>query len=230
MRQLLLSFLLMLLISFAQAQAKSNLTISTTGNTYLKINFNLKAYSLQDRSTTFQSLEPGNYPIIIYQLQYKNSIREYIKVYEGPIKLNAGKHLEMTVLRFGKTSWDEGDIEPDNWQTAINNPTPIGVETTSNVDSRIITPEKYALVFNALKNEYNESKKTDLAKAIFKNNMFSLNQVKEMSKQFYNDALKINFLKYSYDFCVDKDVYFSLSDQFYNLIIKKDFMDFLAGK
>ncbi len=185
---------------------------------------------MQDRSTTFQSLEPGTYPIIIYQLQFKNSIREYVKVYEGPIKLNAGKHLEMTVSRFGKTSWDEGDIEPDNWQTAINNPNPDKSVTTTNSDSRIITPEKYALVYNALKNEYNESKKTDLAKAIFKTNMFSLNQLKEMSKQYYNESNKLYFLKYAYDFCVDKDIYFSLADQFYSSINKKDLMDFLAGK
>lgn len=221
MKQLIWSLFLMLLISCTQAQTKSNLTISTTGNTNLKINFNLKAYSLLDRSTTFQSLEPGSYPIIIYQLQVRNAIREYVKVYDGTVKLFAGKHTEITVLRFGKTSWDEGDIAADDWQTAINNPRPDGVGTMSNSDSRVITPEKYMLVYNALKNEYNESKKTELAKAIFKSNMFSLNQVKEMSKQFYNETNKLDFLKYTYDFCVDKDIYFSLADQFYNTATKK---------
>ncbi|MBK8300355.1 MAG: hypothetical protein IPK90_07875 [Chitinophagaceae bacterium] len=79
--KIILSCDLLVTTLFCLAQIKGNVTISTTGTNNLKIKFGGKQYSLQDRSVTFQSLEPGNYSLIIYQLQQKPLAAQHTQKY-----------------------------------------------------------------------------------------------------------------------------------------------------
>lgn len=113
MKKIILSCGLLVTTLFCLAQIKGNVTISTTGTNNLKIKFGGKQYSLQDRSVTFQSLEPGNYSLIIYQLQQKTTGgTAYTEVFNNNITVNAKKHLEVSVLRFGKIAWMKALLNP----------------------------------------------------------------------------------------------------------------------
>jgi len=229
------SVLLFCFVSVAlilSAQTTSNLTISTTGTSNLKITFNGRNYSLPDRSTTFQSLNPGTYPLIIYQWQLKSAVGQYEKVYDGTVRLTAGKHLEMLVMRYGKTSWDEGEITKDDWSNNYIIPQPAGNTGNSSSENSngAMSASQFSLLKKTMENEYNEEKKLELAKVIFKNNLFTLAQIKDLCAGFYNEDRKLNFVKFSYDYCVEKSVFFSLSDLFYSTARKKELIDFLATK
>lgn len=215
----------------AIAQSKSNLTISTTGTSNLKITFKGANYSLQDRSATFQSLTPGSYPLVIYQWQVKNGSGQYQKVYDGTVRLTEGRHLEMLVMRFGKTSWDEADITPDDWNAYYTNPQAVLDDAYNNTNSELaVSSTQFALIKKALNDEYNETERLNLVKVVFKNNLFSVAQIKELCKTFYNEDRALLFAKYAYDFCIEKGIYFSIADLFYSSTRKKDFIDFLSNK
>ncbi len=226
------------LLLFAQ-QPKSNLTISSTSNNNIRITLNGYKYTLQDRSTTFQALQPGNYPLVIFQ--WKNSWRgggQYEKVYDANIRLTAGKHLEMTVMRFGKTSWDESNIEPDSWNEHYNNPpvsegngNPVGNNYNNNNNYREpVDATRFAAIKKAISNEFFDDDKIRMAKVTMKDNYFSTAQIKELVNQVSNDEKKLQLAKYAYDFCTDKGMYFTIAETMFFSNNKKALLDFIAGK
>jgi Domain of unknown function (DUF4476) len=231
------SFLSMLLLA---QQPKSNLTISSTSNNNIRITLNGYKYTLQDRSTTFQALQPGNYPLVIYQ--WKNSWRgggQYEKVYDANIRLNAGKHLEITVMRFGKTSWDEGNIEADNWADRTNNPYPDDDNRNRDRDrdNRNTEPtiyktdgSQFALIKKAVSNESFDDDKLRMAKVSMKEASLSTSQIKELLNLFYSDDKKLDLAKFAYDKCWEKNVYFTLAESLSFSSNKKALIDFIAGK
>jgi len=230
---LLFTFFLALSASLL-AQGRSNLTISTTGNSNLKIIYAGKKYGLQDRSQTFQNQTPGTYTLVIYQWQNKLAGGEYIKVYDGSVRLANQKHLEMIVMRFGKTAWDESDISGDEWNENYTNPRPHNDQGSGNNNNnngnnqQAANATQYGEVKKALANEYNEEEKLNLAKVVLKNKWFYSAQIRELAQTFYNEERKLRFLKMAYDFCWDKGNYFTLADLFYNSGYKKDFITYLG--
>jgi len=229
---LLICFFGINLSGYLLGQDKSNLTISTTGSSNLKIIYAGKKYSLQDRSQTFQGQNPGTYSLVIYQWQTKQAGGEYIKVYDGSIRLTAKKHLEFTVLRFGKTAWDESDIAGDTWNENYTNPGPVteSGDNHYNNNQQGVTATQFANVKKALGNEYNEEERLNLVKVVFKNNLFSSEQIKELAKNFYNEEKRLRFTKYAYDFCWDKGNYFTLAEIFYNSGYRKDFIEYIGNR
>jgi len=232
---LLLSCIIFLAIS-SVAQDRSNFTLSTTGNSNLKIIYAGKKYSLQDRSQTFQNQNPGTYSLVIYQWQNRQAGAEYVKVYDGNIKLTNQKHLELTVMRFGKTAWDESDIARDDWNENYTNPRPNneqgGVYKNNNngYNQQPADATQYANVKKALSGEYNEEERLNLAKVVLKNNWFTTVQLKELAQTFYNEDKKLRFTKLAYDFCSDKGNYFTIAEIFYNSGYKKELIDYLGSK
>lgn len=230
---LLLTFFLTLSAS-VWAQGRSNLTISTTGNSNLKIIYAGKKYSLQDRSQTFQNQNPGTYTLVIYQWQNKPTGAEYVKVYDGNVRLTNQKHLEMIIMRFGKTAWDESDIADDDWNENYTNPRPNNNQNGNNNNNnngnyqQAANATQYAEVKKALGNEYNEEEKLNLAKVVLKNKWFTTGQIRELAQTFYNEERRLRFLKFAYEFCWDKGNYFTLADLFYNSGYKKDFINYLG--
>lgn len=233
MKKFFFSFVILISVIFAEGQNTSNLTISTTGNTNLKITFNNKKYSLLDRSVTWQALTPGNYPLTIFQLQNKpGGGTEYVNVFERNITLNAQKHLEISVMRFGKTNWDEGYIERDEWNGNYYNPQP-GNDQGNYRDrdrDRAVTDVKFAGIKKALNAEYNEDERLNVAKIAMKDNWFSIAQIREMCQTFYNEDKKLQLAKYAYDFCVDRGSYITLGDIFYNTNNRRSLMEYISTR
>ena len=229
----LYAFLFFTLVSVSMfAQNTSNLTISTTGNTNLKIYFNNKKYSLPDRATTFQNLQPGSYPLSIFQLQAKTGGgTEYVKVFDKTITLTAQKHLEIAVLRFGRTYWDESYIERDDWNENYNNPSP-GYDNDNGYDyrKRPLNATQFEAVKKAINNEYSDASKLTTSKMILKNNLFTAEQIKTLAALFYSDSNKLDFGKFAYDYCFDKGAYFIVADVLYSSSMRRELLEYISNK
>ncbi|MCX6317568.1 MAG: DUF4476 domain-containing protein [Bacteroidetes bacterium] len=224
----------------------SNLTISTTGASNLKIRLAGKKYSLQDRSLTFQGLAPGNYTLSIFQLQPKafGGGTEYVTVFDRTITLTSQKHMEVCVLRFGKVAWDEKFIERDNWNENFQNPEPDrdrwnsggggnggnGGNWGNNNYREPVDPNQFARIRDMIKKEAFDDNKNSTARAIMKNNWFTAEQLKTIAGFFTFDNGRLQFAKFAYDYCTDPGNFFILGDTFVFDSNKQELMKFIAGK
>ncbi|MBK9464392.1 MAG: DUF4476 domain-containing protein [Chitinophagaceae bacterium] len=230
MKKIILSCGLLVTTLFCLAQIKGNVTISTTGTNNLKIKFGGKQYSLQDRSVTFQSLEPGNYSLIIYQLQQKTTGgTAYTEVFNNNITVNAKKHLEVSVLRFGKIAWDESTIEPDDWANTGYQPVPGQPVGTVN-NNGTVSDEQFVLLKKSIKDATYDSDKMITGKVVLKNNLFTAAQIKEMCRLFTYDDNKLEFAKLAYEFCADKGFYITILDVFTYQSTKTSLLEFIKNK
>jgi hypothetical protein len=220
---------------YSFAQGKSNLTISTTGNSNLKIRLSNKKYSLQDRSITFQSMQPGTYNLTIFQLRKKpDGGTEYATVFDKTITLNPQRHTEICVLRFGKVAFDESNIEKDDWNDSYNNPAPDrGYDNNNNNNGNNwnpVSPEDFARIKKAIDGEFSEDNKMQMAKVVLKNNLFTAFQLKQLCELFFSDDKKLAFAKYAYDYCVDKGNYYTLAETLFSSNNKKDLLSYIAER
>ncbi|HRH51458.1 MAG TPA: DUF4476 domain-containing protein [Panacibacter sp.] len=229
MKKILFTLFSFLPAFFCLAQNNSNLTISTTGSNNLKIKFNEKQYSLQDRSATFQGIKPGAYSLIIYQLQLKdNGNKEYAEVFNNTITLKAQRHLEISVLRFGKTVWDEGDIAADDWANDFTNPVTSPENGSGN--NHAVENARFEKIKKAINDQYYDDDKLVYAKVIVKDNLFTSEQVIALCKLFAYDDSKLNIAKYAYDYCTDKGNYFTVTSVFYYNDTRNELMKFIGSK
>ena len=230
-RVLLFPFLLFTL--GVVAQNISNLTISTTGSSNLKIRLANKKYSLQDRSATFQGLQPGTYNLSIYQLQKRafGGGTEYVTVFDKTITLSSQKHMEICVLRFGEVAFDEKNIERDEWNENYNNPEPDNDwGNNRNGNRKAVDATEFAKIKSAIDGEFSDDNKMTMVKAVFKNNWFTTGQLKNLVELFFYDDKKLVFAKYAYDYCVDKGSYYEVATLLFYESNKKQLLDFIGNR
>ncbi|MBL7730825.1 MAG: DUF4476 domain-containing protein [Chitinophagaceae bacterium] len=219
------------------AQNNSNLTISTTGTSNLRIKLSGKKYTLQDRNVTFQSLTPGTYTLSIYQLQSRGVGQgsDYMTIYDKTITLVAGRHLEVCVLRFGKVATDERPIEKDDWNENYRNPDPDREWGRGNGNNRYdnnrpVNETDFARIKSAIAAEYYDDDKLTMAKVVLKENWFTADQIKQLTNVFFYDDKKLAFAKYAYDFCTDKGNYYTVAQALYYDNNKKELLNYIAGR
>jgi len=233
MKKLLLSCTTIFFAWFAMAQNTSNLTISTTGNSNLKIRLANKKYTLQDKNMTFQAMQPGTYMLSIYQLQKKafGGGTEYVTVFDKSITLTAQKHMEICVLRFGKVAFDERMIERDEWNDIYNNPEPdFDRDDFRNGNRRAVDATEFAKLRSAISGEFSDDDKMTMAKVVLKNNMFTTDQLKKLVELFFYDDKKLVFAKYAYDYCVDKGNYYQVATLLFYESNKKSLLEFIGSR
>lgn len=211
MKPLAILALLTMLAETVLGQANSNLSITTTGSSNLKIIFAGKKYSLQDRSVTFQSLSPGKYSLVLFQWQRKNQGGgEYVRVFDNTVTMNANDHVEVCVLRFGKVVWDAGKMEKDEWNENYRNPSPD--EYGDRGSAEAVGADQFEKIKQALRKESYDANRLGLAKVILRNNYFTSGQIIELAKLFIYDNERLSFVKHAYESCVDKGNYFLVAD------------------
>jgi Domain of unknown function (DUF4476) len=232
MKNILLVICSFVLVINSFAQNNSNITISTTGNNNLKIRFDGKQYSLLDRSVTFQNIQPGNHTIVIYQLQRKNNgTNDFVEVYNNTITLIARKHLEVSVLRFGKVAMDENFMESDNWNEGSYNPRNNNQGNNySGVNSGVVTDQQFVLLKKAVIDAVYDDEKLSTGKVILKNNLFTAPQIKELCKLFIYDDRRLDFAKFAYDYCAEKGIYITVLDTFIYPSNKTALLNFIRNK
>ena len=173
--------------------------------------------------------------MIIYQLQRKpNGATEYVQVFNDNIRINVQRHLEITVMRFGKTAWDEGPIPAEDWNDGIYlNPvgqTDNGTNPGNSGSSQAVTNDVFLKIKKHIQDGYYDETMLTNAKVILKNNWLNTSQISEIGKLFTYDEGKLKFLKFAYDWCIDKGSYFTLTEVIYYDANKKQLLDFIASK
>jgi hypothetical protein len=224
--------LLMLCATSAMAQNMANFTIGNTGNFHLKMTFNGKNYSLLDKTVSFQNVQPGVYPIALYQVQRKaDGTYDYVKVYEGTTNLKAGMHMEVMVLRFGKVVWDEGPYTADSWTNAFLSPVPTtggSLQTTGNAP--VMADDAFQSLLSLLRKAGGDYNRRDLCPGLFKNNLFTARQIASICAEFSDDYYRIDVSKTAYPYCYDKGSYFVVADVFKNDYYRKSLLEFIASQ
>ena len=175
-----------------------------------------------------------------YQLQRKNGNNtEYVEVYNNTILLNARKHLEISVLRFGKVAFDESFIEPDNWNEGNYNPRNNnnngnnypGNNTGNNGNgTATVTDQQFTALKKAMNDAYFDNDKLTTGKVILKNNLFTVQQITELCKLFSGDERRLDFAKAAYDSCAEKGLFISVTDAFYFQSYKTLLLNFINSK
>ncbi len=226
---LILAFLFPMLM---KAQNNATLTVGTTANFNLKMTFNGKNYTLLDKMATFQNLQPGSYPINIYQAQRKvDGTFDYVKVYEGNVHLKAGLHVEMMVLRFGKIAWDEGPYNYDPWTNGFNNPTASPAGTVNNTgNTHVMSDDAFQSLLNLLRKASGDYERKGLCPGLFKNNLFMAKQIASICAEFSDDYYRIDVAKMAYQYCYDKGSYFMVAEAFKGEYYKSSLLSFIAAQ
>lgn len=212
------------------AQYNATFTVGTTGNFNLKMTFNGKNYTLLDKTVTFQNVQPGTYPISIYQAQRKvDGTYEFVKVYDGNANLKSGMHVEMMVLRFGKIVWDEGPYSYDSWTNGFNNPTAGSAGTVNNTgNTQVMADDAFQSLLNLLRKAGSDYNRKDLCPGLFKNNLFMSRQIASICAEFSDDYYRIDIAKMAYRFCNDKGSYFMVAEVFKSDYYKNSLLTFIA--
>jgi hypothetical protein len=222
----LLALLLLHCTLFAQQSPR--FTISTTGNIALLATIDGVNYTLPNMAQTWLNLQPGTFQVKVFQFQNRPGMEAgYKEVYNGTVKLYAGRHIELVIARFGKVMFDENDIATDTWATGT--PGAIGSGSGNNNTGQIaINDRDFAEIKKSLEQERFPDDKLKLSRVLFKNNGFTTGQLSELSTQFAFEDDKLQFLKLAYPACVDKGNYHILARLLKFSSDREALMDFIA--
>ncbi len=231
MKSILSITLFCLLSVLVAAQNGAFFTIGTTGSINLKITLNGKNYSLFDKFVTFQNIQVGTYPIVIYQAQYEGAAGfVYKKVYEGDLTLSAGKHLELVVLRYGKVVWNEGELGKDDWANQWFNPgsgTDFGNAGMAGT-ATVMSDENFTFLKNILARESSDYRRLEIAPKYLNKNLFTARQIATLCEAYSSDYIRLDFAKLAYPFCYDKGSYFVVAATFSSTYMRDDLMQFVG--
>jgi len=224
--QTLFAFLLLYGTLFAQQNTR--FTISTTGSIALLATIEGVNYTLPNMAQTWFNLQPGTFQVKVFQYQNRPGMEAgYKEVYNGTVKLIAGRHTELVVARFGKVMFDENDIAADSWATGI--PGSLGGGSGYGNSTQVaVSASDFAEIKKSLEEERFADGKLKLARVIFKTNGFNTGQIRELSTQFSYDSDKLQFLILAYPACMDKGNYHILARELKYSSDREALMDFLA--
>lgn len=76
----------------------------------------------------------------------------------------------------------------------------------------VCTFEEVEKMFTALKKESFDESRLSMAKNMVANNKMAAHQIKRLAESFSFDNNKLSFLKYAYDYCIDRQNYYECVD------------------
>lgn len=164
-------------------------------------------------------------------MQRKNGRDMYVKVFDNRLTLKPRKHLEISVLRFGNTAFDESDIEDDNWADGAFDPDPVSNSPNGwRNRNEPVDDSRFAAIKKTIENEINETQRLKTCAVAMKDNWFTIDQIRKLAQTFYNETNKLEMVKQSYKHCVDKGSYVTLTDLFINSQNRKSLLDFIDSQ
>lgn len=92
-----------------------------------------------------------------------------------------------------------------------------------------MNPEDYQAAYNMISDESFDSSKLDLAKQVITLNPMSSNQILGICKLFSFESNKLEFAKYAYEFCVDRNMYFMLNEAFTYESSKRELSEYIKN-
>jgi len=92
------------------------------------------------------------------------------------------------------------------------------------------TPDKFANIKNIISSESFESNKLDIAKQVTSSNILTANQITEIALLFSFEDNKLDYLKFAYDFCFDKQNYYLVNEALTYSSSKEELNKFILSK
>ena len=251
MKKLITLLIILSSTTFVYA-ANPQLSISASSNQKFKIVINNNTYWLQQAGNSsnelfFNNFYAGLYRIQIYQVNSfnNNGNNDYDKnkkrgrgkhkgwdddddnidninnaklIYQSAVYLKDNFFTDILISRFGKVFLDEGNIYNQNNNPANNWPVGQSMEQSQ---------------FNVLKiqisNEPFDRNKINLISQAASYNYFSTYQVRELMRLFAFDDRKLEVAKILLSRVTDRNLYYTLNDEFIFSKTKDEFKDYLQS-
>lgn len=94
----------------------------------------------------------------------------------------------------------------------------------------LCSAEKISQIKNTISAESFEPNKLDIAKQATYNKLFTVNQITEIARLFSFEDNKLDYLKFAFDFCFDKQNYYLVNEVLTYSSSKEDLNKFLLSK
>ena len=92
-----------------------------------------------------------------------------------------------------------------------------------------MNPQDYDAAYQLISDESFDSSKLTLAEQVVSTNPMSANQILGICKLFSFESNKLEFAKYAYEYCVDRNKYFLLNEAFTYESSKRELSEFIKG-
>ena len=93
-----------------------------------------------------------------------------------------------------------------------------------------MNPQDYEYAYQMIADESFDSSKLKLAKQIVSTNPMSVNQIIGICKLFSFESNKLDFAKFAYRHCTDKNRYFMVNEVFNFKSSKQELRDYIMGE
>lgn len=117
-----------------------------------------------------------------------------------------------------KTSQTEPSVVPPAPPVPPTPPTPYAMNS-----------KDYDAAYQLISKESFDSSKLTLAEQVASSNPMSARQILDICKLFSFESNKLEFAKFAYEFCVDKNKYFLLNEAFTYESSKRELNEFIKG-
>lgn len=211
--------------------------VSVASELFIRVNANGEYYvtvydqTHQNRNNVYKFSDlPGGITSIMVVNKFNNTI-----LYNGTLSLRNNERIVAEISGFGKLSIIQRlFVQEVNWYTTIvtndpytthspypgnpypGNPYPGGYNPpfppygNPNYGSN----NTFQLFLNSMKNENIDSNKLRMARNYVSANPLTAEQISSISREFSFDSNRLDFAKYAYTNCYDKNNYFLLKDTF----------------
>ena len=133
--------------------------------------------------------------------------------------------------------YSQAHVRPELTMDLITNPSHIGQETPDIVSPMppaplqptCMKPQDYDQAYQLIANETFDSSRLTVAQQVISSNPMSASQILGICKLFSFENNKLEFAKYAYPYCTDKNKYYLLNEAFSYESSKRDLSDYING-
>ena len=119
------------------------------------------------------------------------------------------------------------DLKTAQAEPPVVPPTPPVVPVTPS--HHAMNPQDYDAAYQLISKESFDSSRLTLAQQVVSTNPMSARQILDICKLFSFESNKLEFAKYAYEFCVDRNKYFLLNDAFTYESSKRELNEFIQN-
>jgi hypothetical protein len=141
-------------------------------------------------------------------------------VYDGTVTLGTNERLVSELNASGNlTVINTSIVTYSNWYTQSNATATVSAPAPPTPPAPpagpiAITNDKFNEIKKIIDDQLVETTRCEKAKSIMKKNFMTCKQIGEICKLFNFDSYKLDYAKFAYDYCVDKENYFQVSNSF----------------
>jgi Domain of unknown function (DUF4476) len=238
-----------LMVSVTAFAGNATLSVTAISNKNIYVLINGSQQRVNNNNTLFLTdLNEGNYRIEVYQLMRgvrNNPFSRNQLLYNGNVYIRNRMHTDIVINRFGRAMVDQrnnngnsnnrDDYDDDNngWNNGNggwNNGN--GGWNNGNGawgNGRAMSTTAFEQLKQTLCNEAFENNRLNLAKQVVASNWFTTSQVRDLMKQFNFENNKLDIAKHAYNFTVDRNNYYLLTNEFSFSTTKQALMRHIQG-